>query len=252
MHPILFRIGQVNFYTHGLMIALGALVGGWVIYLLAKKEKLPTKSLIDLLIYSLFLGVIGARIAYLILYYYQFSNWHEIFYIWYGGLVSYGGMIGGFLAAGLILKKRRQNILKWFDLGVIGTLFGWSLGKIGCFLSGDIAGIASGSKIAIDGQIPVSLLESGWALVLAIMLAYLFIAKKNFLAKFSDGLTFFLGIGGYALGRFIIDFFRADNLFVLHLKAGQFASLVVLLLSIAAITYIFIKSKGASHARTNF
>jgi len=252
MHPILFRIGQVNFYTHGLMIALGALVGGWVIYLLAKKEKLPTKSLIDLLVYSLFLGVIGARIVYLILYYYQFSNWHEAFYIWYGGLVSYGGMIGGFLTAGLILKKRRQNILKWFDIGIIGMLIGWSLGKIGCFLSGDIVGIASGSKIAIDGQIPVSLLESGWALVLALILIYLFIAKKDFFARFRDGLIFFLGIGGYALGRFIIDFTRADNIFILSLKAGQIASLVVLLISIMAIIYIFMKSKGASHAQTNF
>ena len=38
MYPILFHLGSVNFYTHGLMVALGALIGGLIIYLLAKKE----------------------------------------------------------------------------------------------------------------------------------------------------------------------------------------------------------------------
>src|SRR3989344_3914018 len=131
MYPILFHLGSVNFYTHGLMIALGAVLGGAIIFYLAKKEDLSRKYLLDTLIYSLFVGIIVARIAYLIFYYYQFSSWKDMFLIWYGGLVSFGGFVGGFLAAALILKKRHENVLRWFDLGIVGVLAGWAIGKVG-------------------------------------------------------------------------------------------------------------------------
>jgi len=240
MYPILFSIGQVNFYTHGLMIALGALAGGLTIYFLAKRENLLTRFLIDILIYSLFLGIIGARIVYLILYYYQFSNWHETFLIWYGGLVSFGGIATGFLAAGLILRKRGENVLRWFDLGIIGLLVGWSIGKIGCLLSGDIPGVLSFSKIAIWEQIPVSLFESIWALLLAAGLLYLLIWQKKWLLLYRDGFLFFIGIAGYLLGRFVIDFWRKEDIIILNLNLGQITSAISLIVILIFIyLYIF-------------
>ena len=83
MYPILFNIGPVNFYSHGLLIALGALVGGGLIFYLAKRENLNRRHLIDLLLYSLVAGVLGARILYLILYYYQFANLKEMWFLEY-------------------------------------------------------------------------------------------------------------------------------------------------------------------------
>jgi len=244
VYPILFSIGQVNFYTHGLMIAIGCLVGGLTIFGLARREKLPTKFLFDLIVFSLFAGLIGARIAYVVLYYYQFQNWHEMFFIWYGGLVSFGGLIFGFLAAWLILKRRKQNILKWFDVGIIGLLFGWGFGRIGCFLSGDTPGIISDSWLAIQGEIPVSLFEAIWVFVLAGALLYL--SHFNFIKKFGDGFIFFVGVGGYALGRFAIDFIREENIFY-FLRGGQIASLslFIFVLIILIFKYFLAKSKNS-------
>lgn len=239
MYPILFHLGSVNFYTHGLMIALGAILGGGLIFYLAKKEGLSRGHLLDTLIYSLFVGIIAARITYLIFYYYQFSNWKDMFLIWYGGLVSFGGILGGFLAAALILRKRGENILKWFDLGIIGVLVGWAIGKVGCLLSLDTPGIASPAKVAIWGQIPVALFESIWALILAGVLLYLFIFQKNWLSKYRDGLLFFIGLAGYSLGRFIIDFWRVEDIIFLNLKASQIASAVLFLVA-AIVIYFYV------------
>lgn len=239
MYPILFHLGKVNFYTHGLMIALGAIVGGVIIFYLAKKEGLSRKFLFDTLIYSLFVGIIFARITYIIFYYYQFVNWKEMFLIWYGGLVSFGGILGGFLAAGLILKKRGEIVLKWFDLGIIGFLAGWAIGKVGCLFSLDTPGIASGAKIAIWGQIPVALFESIWAAMLAILLFYLIVRQRSWVSQFRDGFLFLIGLGGYSLGRFGIDFWRTDSILWLSLKSGQIASLVILLITIA-LTYFYV------------
>lgn len=228
MYPILFSLGKVNFYTHGLMIAIGCLVGGWVIFKLAKREKLPTNFLFDLLVLSLFFGIIGARITYVIIYYYQFENWFEMLFVWYGGLVSFGGMIFGFLTAALILKRKKQPILPWFDLGIIGFLVGWTFGRIGCFLAGDVPGIVSASRFAIWGRMPVALFEAIWSLGVAGILFYFYTFQRNWLVKFPPGLIFFSGLALYAVGRFGIDFYREEPIFYLF-KGGQIACLVLLL-----------------------
>lgn len=240
MYPILFSIGPVNFYTHGLLIAIGCLIGGYVIFYCAKREKLPTKFLFDLLVFSLILGIIGARLAYVIAYYYQFENWHEMFFVWYGGLVSFGGIIFGFLAAALILKKRQQNILHWFDLGTIGLLVGWAFGRIGCLLSGDVPGIESTSHLAIWGTLPVALFEAIWSIIVAGILFYLYTTKRNFIQKFSDGFIFFLGLALYAIGRFVIDFFRQENVFYI-LKGGQIVSLILFISAILILIFKYLR-----------
>ena len=244
MYPILFSIGNVNFYTHGLLIAIGSLVGGLVIFYIAKKEQLTTNFLFDLLIFSLFAGVIGARITYVILYYYQVRNWHDMFLIWYGGLVSFGGIIAGFLVAGLILKNKKQNILRWFDIGIIGLLLGWAFGRIGCLLSGDVLGITSVARIAIWGRVPVTLFESIWSVILAGSLFLLLRYRHKLLQNWGNGIIFYLGLGGYALGRFVIDFFREESVLYI-LKSGQITSLILLIIIIFIIAYRYFRRSNA-------
>lgn len=249
MYPIIFSFGKVNIYSHGLLIALGAIGGGLVIYFLAKKENLSRRFLFDTLIYSLLGGIIGSRIIYVIAYYYQFANWKEFFYVWDGGFVSFGGIFFGFLTAGLILKKNKENILKWFDLGTIGLFFGWSIGRIGCLLTGDVVGVTSRSKIAIFGQIPVALFESIWCFIIACVLLYLLIWQKKFLSKFQEGFIFTVGSIAFLLGRFTIDFWRVDRILVFGLKAGQVTSLI-LIIFLTGFLYLKILKRGPSVPRS--
>lgn len=241
MYPILFSFWKISIYTHGVMIAVGAILGGLLINHLAKKSDLSTKIIFDLIVYSLFAGIIGARIAYVIFYYYQFSTWYEMFYIWYGGLISFGGIIFGFLTAAYFLKKHHQNIFRWFDIGIIGLLFGWSVGRIGCLLSGDIVGLNSNAKIAIWGQVPVALFESIWCLSLAVILIVIF--SKKLFGRYGNGFIFYIGIAGYMLGRFLIDFWRDENVVYL-LKGGQIASLLMFMTLMVIIYVSYLKSKS--------
>lgn len=251
MFPILFSLGRVHFYTQGIFIALGALLGGGTIFYLTKKEKLSTTFLIDILIYSLLAGLIGARLAYVVIYYYHFGNWQEMFLPQFGGLVSFGGIFFGFLVAGLVLRRRRQNVSKWFDLGIIGFLVGWAIGKIGGLLSGDTPGISYVGKIAIGGQLPVALFEAIWCVLVASLLFLLIIKGRKMLARLPDGSLFFSGLFGYFLGGFILDFWRQDTvsgMIFWHLKAGQWANIVVLL---GILFYFFVHlkiKKGAPNA----
>lgn len=228
MYPILFSIGRVHIYSHGLLMVIGALVGGILIFYLARQENLRRDFLFDLLVYGLLAGLLGARIAYVIVYFHQFTSFQDMFFIWDGGLISYGGMLGGLLLAYWFLKTKKENIWRWFDLGVIGLLAGWAFGRIGCLLNGDSYGIISSSHLAIWGRIPTQLFESIYCIILAATL-YLIYRKKDEL-NLPDGFIFLKGIGAYALGRFIIDFWRDEEIFAFHLKAGQLSSLVIFIL----------------------
>ena len=93
----------------------------------------------------------------------------------------------------------------------------------------------------VGGKIPVALFESIWVAVLVIVLFYLIIRQRNWISQFQDGFLFLIGLGGYLLGRFVIDFWRADNILILHLKSSQAASTVFLLIIIVLLYFYILR-----------
>lgn len=248
MYPIIFSIGKVNVYTHGVLIALGAIVGGLAIYFIGRNKGYQTihiQYLFDLIVFSLLGGIIGARILYVILYFNQFYSYKEMLFIWYGGLTSFGGIIGGFLVAWLYLRIRREPVLKWFDLGIIGLLIGWAFGRVGCLLSGDSYGVITSSWIAIWDRVPTQIFESVWVLISAGLLYFILNKKEDW--QLPDGAVFLSGIGLYSLGRFVVDFFRDENVFVYLFKASQWASLLILIVVIIILWQILKRKKVSAH-----
>ena len=124
---------------------------------------------------------------------------------------------------------------KWFDIGIIGLFVGWAFGRIGCLLNGDSLGILSKSKIAIWGHLPTQIFESLWSVMIAILCFWLLRKKADL--KLPDGIIFWIGMGSYGLGRFIIDFFIDENKIFFFLKPGQIGSLVILIIAIIVIYF---------------
>lgn len=240
MYPILLSVGRINVYSHGLMIAIGAAIGGYLVYVLAKRRGLNTSILFDVIVYSLLGGLVGARLLYLILYPNQFSGFIAMISIWYGGLVSFGGIVAGLFIAWAILKAKKEPVSQWFDIGIIGLFVGWIFGRIGCLLNGDSLGIMSASKIAIWGRIPTQIFESILAMLITILCLWLLRKKADL--KLPDGLIFLIGIGTYGLGRFIIDFYLDENNFFLFLNTSQIGSIILFLIALI-ITFYILKSK---------
>jgi len=228
---------------------LGIIIGSLLLYLLAKKKDLETDFLFDTIVYSVFAGLIGARLAYIVIYHNQFASLKEMLFIWYGGLVSFGGMIGGFLVAWAILHYKKKPVGEWFDLGIIGFLVGWGIGRIGCLLAGDSLGIVSASKLAIWGRLPTQLFESLWVLIVAGACYWLSIKKPAW--NLPDGFIFLAGIGGYAIGRFIIDFFRDEAAIFYSFKASQLASFLIFVI-VAFMMGVMIKRLKTHHLREEF
>lgn len=230
MYPVLFKIGQFSFYTHGLMAVLGIIVTSLLVYLLSRREHLGNSLLFDNMVYTVLFGIIGARITYYLLYADQFAATKEIFYLWQGGLVSFGGFIIGGLTLFLLLKFQKEPVWKWFDLFAIAFPLGLFLGRIGDLLAGEYAGIPSSSKLSINGVLPVT----GYEALFCFLLFFVFLSvylknnKKNFTGRYFSSLLVI-----YPLGRFFIDFYRDEKDVIWVLSTGQVTSLALIVIGLS-------------------
>src|SRR4029453_17399607 len=149
MHPIVFHIGDFPIRSFGLMVAIAFLVGSHILTRLAARYGEDPKG--DPARYSqitvwVVVGVIlGARLMYVLVNVVGgTSEGHDflenpllILAIWKGGLVMYGGLIGG-IPAGVGAAKR-QGVLPGpgLDLGLVAGFVGLAIGRVGCLLVGD-------------------------------------------------------------------------------------------------------------------
>jgi phosphatidylglycerol:prolipoprotein diacylglycerol transferase len=78
-----------------------------------------------------------------------------------GGLVAYGGMIGGFLASWYGCRKRGIELLRWADVSAPSVVLGTAITRIGCFLFGCDFGARSSVPWAIRFPGPNPLAPQG-------------------------------------------------------------------------------------------
>jgi len=241
MYPILFEINGFNIYTHGVLAVVGIIAGSILIYLIAKKEKMNTSFFADNIVYSVLVGIIGARVAYYVVYRDQFLSYSEIYQLWEGGLVSYGGFLFGGLTFYFLIKNQKENTRKWFDIFAVGFFLGLFFGRLGNLAAGEHAGVVFEKGISINGVFPATFIES--ILCLLVFAFGLFSMKK---LKLSSGKLFFILITVYGLGRFIIDVWRVEEKVVSFLSLGQIFDLAVVLFGIVGYLYLTRKVKYAT------
>lgn len=235
MHPILFKIGGLSIYTHGVLAVIGILAGVFLLDLFARRSDLKFNFLIDSIIYSVLAGIVFARLTYYILYNSQFSTFREVFYLWQGGMVSYGGFIAGALMFAVLMRINRQPVSRWLDIGGIAFLIGLIFGRLGNVFAGEYSGIISDSKIAVDGVIPVTLLEAAFLIIVSALMLALFFKTK---LRQIPGMLFTFSLFLYGGGRFIIDFWRDEKSLALGISLGQYVSLALCFL--AVVWFIFV------------
>lgn len=231
MYPVLFKIGPITIYSYGVMLAVAFLVATFLARRRAIAEGFDGDAIIDLGLYLIISGIIGARLFYVLLNlkYYR-DNPLEVLMIWKGGLVWYGGLMLAILVAIWFLRAKKLPVLKTADLIVPYVALGQAIGRIGCFLNGCCYGKPTSLKLGISfhpAQVPVhptQLYEAA-----AMFFIYLILRVR----KVANGSTLFLYLILYSLFRFLNEFLRGDNPQVLlGLTFSQVISIVILAVTI--------------------
>lgn len=113
-----------------------------MVYRAKKLWNIPPDMILSFGITSLIFGLIGTRVFYFIQKWDNLENpsWYERF-MWIinvneGGLVVYGGIIGGTLAAIIYTRVKKMPLLATLDIGAPALALAIAIGRIGCLLNG--------------------------------------------------------------------------------------------------------------------
>jgi len=217
-----FYLGPFYVYTWGLTAAIGVLAATFLTEKKIKGSrngKAEIKMEIDkfwnlaiLLIVSVFLG---SRILYILeTWSYYVSTPFKIFHLWEGGFSFFGGALGGILA-GYIWG--RINKIDFLYLGWIFTpawLFGMFFGRLGCFMIHDHLGKVTTLpwSVWVQGAYrhEPALYEAIWLLLVGVGL-WMWERKNSQWTVASGQFLFPISLLLYFIGRFFIDFTRADD-----------------------------------------
>ncbi|MBI5788121.1 MAG: prolipoprotein diacylglyceryl transferase [Candidatus Schekmanbacteria bacterium] len=257
MHPVLISLGFIKIHTYGLLIAMAFLLGFWLMAKQGQKEGIGNTQIIyDLGFYILLGAIVGSRLLYVAIEYRRYLDEpFKIFYIWEGGLVFYGGLIGALILGGWYVKKQHLSFWQMADLAAPSLALGQSLGRLGCFSAGCCYGkLSTGWGVVFTH--PESLAPLGVKLhpvqlysSLADLSVFVILLALQQVKKFPGQLIAYYLIF-YSLDRYLIEFWRGDerggiNLGQIVLSTSQFISIFMF---IAGLGLLFWKGRDKGHA----
>lgn len=164
----------------------------------------------------MFFGFLGARLFYVL---YQepsfyFTHPKEIFSVWNGGFVYYGGFLTASLFGYLFLIFKKQNVLNWLDAAAPVAALSYGLGRLACFFNGCCYGETTNFFLGVkfpglEGlRHPTQLYAVVFELLIWMLL--LTLESKLKYVKNNKGTLFFLWLSLHAIGRLVMEYFRAD------------------------------------------
>lgn len=247
----LFSIGNLTIHGYGLMIGIGVLCCVAMGLYRAKKYNLSQDAVLDIAIYCIICGYVGAKLLFVIVEFESFLK-DPLSVLGSQGFVVYGGITVGVLTGVLYCRIKKLSFWEYFDLLAPSVAIAQGFGRIGCFLAGCCYGRETDSFLGVvfpEGcmapagvkLLPTQLFSSIGDFI--IMFILLFFYKKR---KYTGSIGV-LYMTLYAIGRFFIEMLRSDNRGGIgSLSTSQIISIVILALAI--FLYQIIRKKGKREA----
>ncbi len=248
--PTVFSIipGKLTIEWYALIICVGLVVTYIVCDLLAERFDVSKDDLLDVLLFGLPAGFIGARIWYILGDLESFDSFFEMISVWNGGLAIYGGIFGGVFAGYLVCRYKKVSFLNMLDLSAIGFMVGQIIGRWGNFANVEVFGIETdlpwrmGVNIMNDAGValnewtyvhPLFLYESLWNLI-GLLLIFAYMDSRKF-----KGELFLLYTAWYGIGRAWMESLR-DTTYNLHIFGIRVNMVLAVAIAVFAITTLIV------------
>lgn len=243
--------------SYAVCAVIGALLTGTFAFIMSKKKGLDEVKMTFMLMFSVIGVFIGGHLLFGItnidkMWLFgrikNFNGFITVFSLIFGGQVFYGGLFGG-IAVAIIFSRivKLENFSGYTDIMAVGVPFFHFFGRIGCFMGGCCYGIESdfgytthnGLIESANGvnRFPVQLFEAGFCLLLALFMLKLLHSEKL------KGKLFYIYLFIYAIGRFVLEFFRGDSYrgFLFGLSTSQIISVIIIIL--ISLYFLFARKK---------
>lgn len=259
LNPVAFEIFGHSVMWYGVIICFGMILASLYAFSRSKIEKIKTDDIIDLAIFVIIFGILGARIYYVLFSFDTyivegsfFKTLGEMIAIWNGGLAIYGGVIAGFLTILVFSKVKKMRFSTLLDVVAPAVMIGQIVGRWGNFMNSEAYGSETtlpwrmGLHASFDGGEsfysemfvhPTFLYESLWNLI-GFILITLFYKKKKF-----NGQIFLFYIAWYGFGRMFIEGLRTDSLMVGPVRVSQLLAAVTFVIGVGLMIWNLINVK---------
>lgn len=247
------QIGNLSIRWYAVLILTGAFIAYLVsVNEIKKRKNINVSDYADMFIYTLWFGIIGARLWFCIFYNLPFylKNPINIIRVWDGGLAIQGGIVAGFIYVYFYTKKRKIDLLVLLDCLLPQVLIGQASGRWGNFINQECHGGEVGeayfdgilsflkSGMYINGHYyePLFFYESTLCFIGWILIYFVLRKKQN-----KRGDLAYAYLMWYGLIRFFIEYRRTDSLYIGNLKMAMVTS--VLFIIVGVLGYIGVIDK---------
>ena len=247
--PMFDRIAFFGISWYSILIVSAILIGLYLCTREARRQHMPQDVMLDFLLYAIPLGIVFARLYYVVFRFNMYSDdLLSIFNIREGGLAIYGGIIGGLIAARITAKKHNVSVLAILDLVTPALVLGQGIGRWGNYINME----AYGLRIAEESlqffpfavEIPVGefwywhmatfFYEFCWnTLVFALLLLI-----RRHIRRQGDVFCWYLLL--YCAGRTVIEGLRYDSLTFIS-EFVRISQIVSGLAAIGVVIYFFVR-----------
>ncbi len=210
------HLGPFTLQAFGLFAALGVYAAARIAVREASRQGLDPRPLSDFAVWGVASGVLFGHLVHLFLYHpEELSDWRRALSFW-EGLSSFGGLLGGVIAAMVFFRRRSARFADYADALALGVAPGWGVARIGCFVIHDHPGVKTTFPLAVNFPAGVMDKLGGArhdlglydALALFSFAAVLFVLDRRGLAR--GRLLAILALM-YGTSRFLFDFLRASD-----------------------------------------
>jgi phosphatidylglycerol:prolipoprotein diacylglycerol transferase len=261
--PVIFQIGWFKLQYYGLMYIVAFACTYFLVLYRCKREErfeFSKNQINDLTTYAILGLIAGARLGYVLFYnlsYYlrhpleiflPFSFSNGITFTGISGMSYHGGLIGILIAVLLYIRKAKLNYWDVMDLYVPVVPLGYTFGRLGNFINGELFGRVTASAIgmyfpmapATELRHPSQLYEAFFEGI------FLFIVLWHIRKiKVPKGAMLAFYVIGYGTVRFFIEFFREpdDHLGFVFLSFSMGQILCALMIMAGIALYFYLRQK---------
>jgi len=230
VHPVLLQLGPLKIYAYGTFLALAFICGTLVSMALARRKGLNAEAILQAAVYIVMAAIAGSRLLYVLLNPgpYLDNPW-SVLNLPDGGLSLHGGVLGGLLTGYVVSVRLRVAFWPHADVVAPAVALGTGIARVGCFLNGCCYGVLSSVPWATltryapglrhPSQIYEMLLDFG-------LFGYLIwrLGRPTY-----DGQVFLHYVIGYAIVRFVAEFWRDSGSYLAGMSLAQVASIAIAL-----------------------
>jgi phosphatidylglycerol:prolipoprotein diacylglycerol transferase len=240
VNPIIGSLGPLVFHWYGVIMATAVAVGLWIFSRQLRKRSISGQHAWGIAVIAVPCGIIGARL-FSVLDNIGYFRHHpgEIFGLGLVGLAIYGVLAGGIFGLIVYCRWKKLPVLRVLDATALAFPVAQIIGRCANIINGDTWGPPTRLPWGITytnphAFLPANLLgvathptpiyEQLWLLV---MIGLLLLLIPRFKA---DGMAFFAYVWLYSLGRFLISYYRVNNIILLGMREAQLLALAGIVL----------------------